>query len=141
MPLPSMRKAVREFLLTQPVFNTLITADRVFYKAPPDVTTKYVRIQVPGNVALSGDDVAYLPLVQVDGCCPTSVDDAEDVAWDLVAAAASAFGQARSITYQTVVYGARVVDGPMSAPPDISRGDASPLARAVVRVEMRVHNR
>lgn len=141
MPLPSMRRAVRAFLLTQPVFSNLITPDRVVYKAPPDVTSKYVRIQIPGNISLSGDDVAWSPLVQVDGLCPANIEDADDIVWDLVAAAATAFGQARSVIYQNTVWRGRLIDGPLAAPPDISRGESSPLARALMRVELKVHNR
>lgn len=95
--LPSMRHVARDFLLSQAVFTALIDADRVGFKAPADVTTKFVVIQVPGNNSMSGDNVAWSPLIQVDGYCPATRPDADDVTWDLVAAAAEAFGRARNI--------------------------------------------
>lgn len=139
-PLPSMRRVVRDFLLSQSAFASLITAERVVFKAPPDVTTKFVVVQIPGNTAISGDNVAWSPLVQVDGYCPDSDAESADVAWDLAAAAAEAFREARNVTIGTISYRARVLDL-LPAAPDVSRGTSNPLARALMRAELTVHNR
>lgn len=135
-----MRRVVREFLLSQSAFTNLITADRVVFKAPTDVTTKFVVIQIPGNNAISGDNVGWSPLVQVDGYCPDSDPEAADIAWDLAAAAAAAFRAARNVVVGEVSYNARILDL-VPAEPDISRGAESPLARVLMRAELRIHNR
>lgn len=139
-PLPSMRHVARDLLLSQAVFSNLLPPERVVFKQPPDITSPFAVVQVPGNNALSGDNVAWSPLVQVDGYCPTDDPAAEDIAWDIAAAAAKVFGQARNVTAGSISYSSRVIDL-LSASPDVSRGQAAPLARALMRAELTVHNR
>lgn len=136
-----MPAAARTLLLSQTVFSSLITPDRVVFRAPPIVTTKFVTIQVPGNNSISGDDVAWSPLVQVDGFCPADDENAESIVWDLAAAAATVLGRARNVFYRNISYRGRLIDGPFAAAPDVSRGQDSPLARALMRAELTVHNR
>lgn len=138
-PLPSMRHLIRDFLLSQGVFSSLVAADRLVFKAPPDVTTPFATIQIPGNVGISGDNVAWSPLVQVDGYCPASQPDADDIAWDIAAAAAEAFRGARNVVVGSLSFRARIIDL-VPAVPDVSRGEANPLARALMRAELKVHN-
>jgi len=138
-PLPPVRHIARDLLLTQPVFAGLIQPDRIVFKQPADVTAPFVVIQVPGNNAISGDNVAWSPLVQVDGYAPASDPAADDVAWELAAAAAEVFGRARNVTSGSVTFSARVIDL-LQAGPDVSRGENNPLARALMRAELTVHN-
>lgn len=139
--LPSMRHAVRALLVADAGFVAVLPMARLTFKAPPSVTTKYGTIQIPGNNSLSGDGVAWSPLVQVDGWCPMTDEAADDLAWDIAAAAAAVLGRARNVTYQNITYSARLIDGPMAGPPDVSRGESEPLARALIRAELTVHNR
>lgn len=140
MPLPSMRHAARELLAADAGFLSVLPLARLGFKAPPDVTEAYGTIQVPGNNSLSGDDVGWSPLIQVDGWCSMTDPAAEDVAWDIAAAAASVFGRARNVSYLNVTYKARVLEL-FLAPPDVSRGESNPFAHALMRAELRVHNR
>lgn len=119
-------------------FTALIAANRVVFKGPSDVTTPYFRIQVPSPGPMSGDGVAYRPLVQLDAYCPMTDPEAEKIVWDLAAAASWALGRARNVVDGTVSFSGRHIDGPI---PDVdtSRGTASPLARAVVRAELTLH--
>lgn len=140
-PLPWIPAAVRALLLADVTFMGTLAGARLVFKAPPDVTTKFGTIQVPGNNAIDGGGVAWSPLVQVDGWCPMSDANADALAWSIASAAAMVFGRARNVTYQNISYSARIVDGPMAMDPDISRGESNPLARALIRAELTVHNR
>lgn len=140
-PLPWIPAAARALLVADAAFVTVLPIARLVFKAPSEVTTKFGTIQVPGNNSLSGDGVAWSPLVQVDGWCPTSEANAEELAWGIASAAAMVFGRARNVTYQNVTYSARIIDGPMAMDPDTSRGASNPLARALVRAELTLHNR
>jgi hypothetical protein len=137
--LPWMPDAVRDYLLADPVFAGVLTASRVAFKAPADVTTPFGVIQVPGNNSIDGGGVAWSPLVQFDGYCPTSDPAADRIAWDIAAAAGVL--AARNVTYQNVTWSGRLIDGPMKAAPDTSRGESAALARALIRVELTVHAR
>lgn len=136
--LPWLPGVVREFLMGQSTFTALIPAARVVFKAPSSVITPYVRIQVPNPGPLSGDGVAWKPLVQVDAYCPAGTVDAEKIVWDLAAAAGSALGRARNVLNGTVAWSGRWTDGPIPDE-DTSRGTASPLARAVIRAVLTLH--
>lgn len=140
MPLPWMPEVIRHLLLSRSPFIDLIAASRVGFTAPADVTTEFVIIQAPGGASLSGDDVAWSPLVQVDGYWPASDPAAAKKAWDLAAGAATVLGRARNLSYANVTYSARLTDGPI---PDVdtSRGPSSILHRALIRAELRLHSR
>jgi hypothetical protein len=138
--LPWLPGVVRAFLMGQSNFTTLIPASRVVFKAPADVTTAFVRIQVPNSAPMSGDGVAWRPLVQVDAYCPATIQDAEKIVWDLVAAAAWSIGRARNVINGGLSFSGRHLDGPI-ADVDISRGEGSPLSRAVIRAELTLHAR
>jgi hypothetical protein len=119
-----------------PIFAAIPT--RVVFEAPPDVTTPFVIIQVPGGFSLSGDGVAWSPLIQVDGYCAITYPDARKQVWTLAAEAARILGRARNITFETMSYSARLVDGPLEDV-DLSRGTANPLRRALIRAALAVH--
>lgn len=136
--LPWLPGVVRAFLMGQSNFTALISGARVVFKAPSDVTTTYFRIQVPNPGPMSGDGVAYKPLVQCDAFCPATNPEAEKIVWDLAAAASWALGRARNVVNGTVSFSGRHIDGPIPDV-DVSRGAASPLARAIVRAELTLH--
>jgi hypothetical protein len=139
--LPSMRHAARDLLVASPTFVAVLATGRLVFKAPPDVTTPFGILQVPGNNSLSGDNVAWSLLVQLDGYCSMDDPEADDIAWNIAAAGAEILGRARNVAYLGVTYSARLVDGPMALPPEVSRGQATPLARAVTRAELTAHLR
>lgn len=137
MSLPWVPGAIRALLLADPVFAGI--ASRVVFEAPPDVTTPFVVIQAPGGFSLSGDGVAWSPLVQVDGYCAITYPDARKQVWTLAAEAARILGRARNITFETMTYSVRrLVDGPLEDV-DTSRGTANPLRRALIRADLAVH--
>lgn len=140
-PLPWIPDVIRERLLEDSTFTLLIGPSRVGFQQPPDVAAPFVVIQAPGNIPISGDGVAWSPLVQVDGYCMASDPLARKITWDLVSAAAYVLGRTRNVTYQTISYSARITDGPMEGAPDKSRGDSSVLIRSLIRAELTVHAR
>lgn len=139
-PLPWMPAVVREFLGDQGTFLAVLAIDRLVFKAPADVTTPYARIQVPSPGPMTGDGVAWRPLVQVDAYCPASNPDAENIVWDIVSKAAVLLGRARNIVNGTLSWSGRHIDGPIPGT-DTTRGEATPLARAVIRAELTLHSR
>lgn len=136
--LPWLPGVVRAFLMGQSNFTSLIPANRVVFKSPSDVTSTFFRIQVPSPGTMSGDGVAYRPLVQCDAFCPATTVDAEKIVWDLAATVAWALGRARNVINGTVSFSGRHIDGPIPDT-DTSRGTGSPLARAIVRAELTLH--
>jgi hypothetical protein len=124
-------------LLADATFAGLIQPARVGFEAPSDVTTAFVVIQAPGGISLSGDGVAWSPLVQVDGYCPIS-SNARKLVWQLAAEAARILGRTRNVAYESMSYSGRIVDGPLEGV-DTSRGTASPLRRCMIRAELKAH--
>jgi hypothetical protein len=139
-PLPWLPGVVRAFLADQATFVALVPLDRLVFKAPTDVTTPYARIQVPSPGPMSGDGVAWRPLVQVDAFYPKSNPDADDTVWNIVAAAAVLLGRARNIITGSVAWSGRHLDGPIPGT-DTSRGESAPMARALIRAELTLHAR
>lgn len=137
-PQPWIPGAIRALLLADAGF-VAACGGRCSTRAPSDITRSYATVQTPGNRAITADGVAFSPLVQVDGwCAPGGEEDPEVVAWRIAAAAATVLGRARNVTYQTIAYSARLVDGPLAGV-DTSRGTDSPLYRALVRAELTAH--
>jgi len=139
MSLPRMDRAAREFLLADSVFSTaaggplrVTTGDD-----PPTVTTPWVEVWVAGNISLSGDGVAWSPLIQVNACAPKGYADAKTVVWDLASRAAWLLGRARNVVYLNAQYSGRLTDGPLTDV-DTTRGESNPIVRAIVRAELRV---
>jgi hypothetical protein len=139
MSLPWVPGAVRAILLADPVFTGLIPQPaRVGFESPSDVTTPFVVIQAPGGFSLSGDGVAWSPLIQVDGYAPNTYADARRLVWRLASEAARILGRSRNVVYETMSYSGRIVDGPLEGV-DTSRGTASPLRRCLIRAELKAH--
>jgi hypothetical protein len=137
-PLPWIPGAIRQLLLADTVFSTAC-GGRLSTILPSSITF-CGQVRTPGNNSISGDGVAFSPLVQVDGWCAPGLDgiDPERKAWEIGAAATRVLGRARNVIYQTMSYSARLIDGPI---PDVdtSRGESSPLYRTIVRAELAVH--
>lgn len=136
-PIPWIPPAIRALLLADSAFAAEC-GGRVSTRLPSTVAF-CAQIRVPGLNSLSGDGVAWSPLVQVDGWCSPDVAgvDPEQKAWAIAAHAARILGRARNITYGTMTYSGRLIEGPI---PDVdtSRGESTPLYRAIVRAELSV---
>lgn len=139
-PLPWLPGVVREFLADQSGFLALLPVERLVFRGPADVTTAYARIQVPSSGPMSGDGVAWRPLVQVDAYCPMSNPDADMTVWDIVSAAGTLLGRARNVLTAGLSWSGRLTDGPIPGV-DTSRGDDAPMARALIRAELTLHAR
>lgn len=137
--LPWIPAAVRAYLLADTAFAAA-SGSRVSTRAPSPVTEPYVTLQLPTPLGALGGG-GYKPIVQVDAWCDReATEDPEVIVWRIALRAARRLERARNITYQTMRWSARVLDaGPL--PPDKSRGDDSPLYRAMCRAELTVHNR
>lgn len=138
VPLPWVPGAVRQLLLADAGFATAC-GGRVMTILPSTITF-CAQLRLPGNNSISGDGVAYSPLIQVDGWCVPGISgvDPERKAWEIAAHAARVLGRARNVIYQTMSYSGRLVEGPL---PDVdtSRGESTPVYRAIVRAELAVH--
>lgn len=136
-PMPWILGAVRQLLLADADFNTACDG-RLMTRLPSEVTF-CAQLRLPGNNSLSGDGVAFSPLIQVDGWCAPgkSEMDPEMKAWEIAAHAARVLGRARNVIYQNMAYSGRLIEGPI---PDVdtSRGASVPLYRAIVRAELAV---
>lgn len=134
-PVPWLPPAIRQLLLADAAFAAECDG-RVSTRLGSPVTF-CAQLRVSGMNSLSGDGVAFSPLVQVDGWCAPDLPgiDPERKAWDIAAHAARVLGRARNITYQNMVYSARVFEGPLPDV-DVSRGESTPLYRAIVRAEL-----
>lgn len=135
--LPWVPAAVRQYLLADTPFNQA-TGGRLSTRAS-NVTEPYSTIQLPSPLAAMGGG-GYKPLVQVDAWCDQdAAEEPEYVVWRIAMRAKSALERARNVPYLTMHWSARVIDcGPL--PPDRTRGDDSPLYRAMCRAELTIHN-
>lgn len=133
-PIPWIPGAVRQLLLADAEF-TAACGGRVSTILHSTVTF-CAQIRTPGLNSMSGDGVAWSPLVQVDGWCAAGLGlEPEVKAWEIASHAARILGRARNVTYQNMTYSGRLVEGPL---PDVdtSRGESTPLYRAIVRAEL-----
>lgn len=136
MSLPWVPGAVRAVLMADVGFSALCQG-RCGTRLPTDMTKPFARIRTAGGISLSGDGVAWSPLVQIEGWASDGgATDPETVVWDIAADAGRVLGKARNITYKTMQYSVRILDGPL---PDVdtSRGTGSPLYWAALRVELK----
>lgn len=141
MPPPRPPDAVRAYLLADVPFSTAC-AGRVGGSLPPDMTKPFVQLRVISNAALSGTHFAKSPLIQADMWVPLGrPTPPEDEAADLAEMAAELLSKARNVSYLTMTWSGRLVDGPTPGPPDTSRGEGAPLIRSWIHVEMTTHTR
>lgn len=139
MALPWIPGSVRSLLMADAPFAAACQ-NRCGTRLPTDMTKPFAQIRVAGGFSMSGDDVAWSPIIQLDGWAAPGGDvDPEVAAWNIAAAAARVLGRARNVTYESMRYTARLIDGPLTDV-DTSRGTGSPLYRALIRAELRVHN-
>jgi len=139
--LPHILSGVRALLLADLAFKTACHDRCTVKKAPPDVTTPFAVVQMPGSVPVDDRGWAIRPLIQVNCWCPDDWAEADPdlVTWDMVVAAKNVFKAADYVTYEDdrgrMTYKARFTDGPLPTE-DKSRGDASPLQGYLIRVEL-----
>lgn len=137
--IPWIPGALRRPLLDDPTFFAAC-GGRLSTILPSEVTF-CAQLRVAGNNSLDGTGVAWSPLVQLDGWCAPDLDgiDPEMKAWDIAAAGAAVLGRVRNLIYQTMSYSVRrIVEGPLPDV-DLSRGESTPLYRAIVRAELVAH--
>lgn len=138
--LPWVPLAVKaRLVLDAPFVEALGSAQRIYTRAPANVTDPYVTLQLPTPLGVMGGG-GYKPIAQVDVWrVEAGTEDPEAVVWRIAMRAKRVLETARNVQYQTMHWSARVIDaGPL--PPDKSRGDDSPLYRAMVRAELTIHN-
>lgn len=138
--LPWVIGAVREALAADVPFWEACNG-RLSEKAPSDVTIPYATIQIPTSMGDMGGGV-YRPMVQIDGWCDGSGyenEEASVVVWRIAARANRVLKTLRNRQYQTMYFSARATDL-MPLPADTSRGESSPLARAMTRAVLTIHN-
>ena len=138
--LPWVSLAVKNLLAADAAFVAAVgAAGRIYTRAPSSVTGPYVTIQLPTPLGAMGGG-GYKPIVQVDAWrAEAGTEDPELAVWRIAMRAKNVLQVARNVQYQTMHWSARVIDaGPL--PPDKSRGDDSPLYRAMVRAELTIHN-
>lgn len=137
---PWVPAAIRAYLLADAGFVTA-SASRIGTRLPSDMTKPFVQVRVIGNISLSGTSFAKSPLVQLDcWAAPGGPVDPEIQTWDLAELAGTRLATARNVSYEDMVWAARLVDGPI-ATIDKSRGDSSPLYGSLIRVELKTHTR
>lgn len=138
--LPFVPAAIRAYLGADPAWTALVPLARTTTRAPLNVTTPYALIKAPPAVPIEASAGMWSPLVQVEFYCPRGIagQDSEVVAWKGAATAAAILSRARNVPYQTMRWKARIVDGPL-ADVDVSRGEATPIDRAIIRAELTVH--
>jgi hypothetical protein len=136
---PHLAGAVRAFLLGDASFAALVPGG-LLTAAPTDVTKPFA-VMLTSATPLSADAGAWRGTIALNGCAtiPSGTTQPLTVAWDIAATAAALFARARNVVYQTIVYSARVTDGPMEMPLDKSRGDAAPVYGVQVRAELTIH--
>ena len=139
--LPFIPAAVRALLIASADFTALVAATRIATRLPASVTAPCAVVKAPPATPVEVSAGAWAPLVQVEGYCPPGGDvDPEVVVWNIAATAAAVLSRAWNVSFQSMHYSARVTDGPL-ADVDTSRGAGSPLYRALIRAELRVHVR
>lgn len=138
MSLPWIPGAVRALLLADPEFAEACPGG-VSPRAPADVTRPYATVQAVGNYQMDANATVYRPLIQVDGWCGSTSSSPQPLAWRVAAEAARVLSAARNAPWQDLHFTARLTDGPMELPPDVSRGPSLPVYRAVIRAELTVH--
>jgi hypothetical protein len=138
--LPWLIAAVREALAADAPFWAACHG-RLSERAPSEVSIPYAIIQIPTSMGDMGGGV-YRPMVQVDGWCPGSgyeTEEASVVVWRIATRANRVLKTLRNRQYQTMHFSARATDL-MPLPADTSRGDSTPMAHAMARAILTIHN-
>lgn len=136
---PWVPGAVRAFLLADVAFAAACES-RCGTRLPDDMTKPFVQVRVSGNIVLTAG-FAKSPLVQIEPWVPPGrVLDPEVEAWNLAELAGNLLDKARNVTYSGMTWSGRWVDGPIPRV-DVTRGEASPLYGAPIRIELKTHTR
>ncbi|PSR63998.1 MULTISPECIES: hypothetical protein [Nocardia] len=140
-PIPFAPGAVRAFLIAQPKFTAMVSADAITTRElPAPLTGACVTIRAPGNVG--EDPLLRKPLVQVDVWAPKieilgGTTDPEELTWDIAALAGELLARAKPQEFRGSGWNARWTDGPINMI-DTKRGPDDPLYRATIRVELKM---
>ncbi|MEV6897449.1 hypothetical protein [Amycolatopsis sp. NPDC051372] len=137
--LPHLAGAVRALLLADATFAALAPGG-VAPAAPAEVTVPYA-VMLCSVTPINAAAGAYRGTVALNGCAARPVGSKQPLtaAWDIAARAAAVFACVRNTAYENVRYTARVTDGPIELRPDTSRGEATPVYGAQIRVELTLH--
>jgi hypothetical protein len=141
MGLPYVPGAIRQLLLADSAFTAAVGGRCTVKKSPPDVTSPFAVVQIPGGAPLDEQGWVLQPLIQVNVWCPDSwaAADPDVVAWDGISAVRRVLQSARYVTYSdtrgSMTYSARITDGPLPTE-DTTRGDSTPLQGYLLRAEL-----
>lgn len=140
--IPFAPGAVRAFLLTKPEWTARVPASNLTTRdVPQEITGPFVTLRATGNVG--PDPMMTNPIIQIDTWVPKieilgGTTDPDEVAWDVTVLARDLIVRARNIEFRTAAWSGKWVDGPITFPPDKTRGVDFPLYRATCRVELRM---
>lgn len=144
-PIPFAPGAIREFLITNDDFSSLVQPSSVTTREMPDViSAPFVTIRVPGNVGV--DPTLRKPLLVVNAWVPKleilgGDVDPDELAWNIAARAGQLIGRARNVKFRESVWTGTWKTGPIVPDPDVRRGPDNPLYRAFVTVEMKMREK
>lgn len=132
--------AVRAFLTGRGEFLARVPATDVSTRdVPKRITGPFVTLRAAGNVG--PDPMMNKPIVQIDTWVPKieilgGTTDPDEVAWDICVLARDLVVRARNVTFRHAAWSGYWVEGPITFPPDVTRGVDFPLFRATCRVEI-----
>lgn len=140
--IPFAPGAVRAFLVGRGEFLARVDASHISTReVPQKITGPFVTLRATGNVG--PDPMMNNPIVQIDTWVPKiqilgGTTDPDELAWDISVLARDLIVRARNVTFRTAAWSGHWVDGPITFPPDVTRGVDFPLYRATCRVELRM---
>ncbi len=141
-PIPFAPGAVREFLLAQAQYTALGVQSTSTRDLPSVITGVCVQIR---SVRTDGEDpFLRRPRIQIDAWAPKieilgGSTDPEEAAWDVAAMAGQLIGRARNVSWRGAAWSGSWFEGPLTGPPDSSRGADMPLYRAISRCDLKMH--
>jgi len=132
--------AVRAFLAGRGEFLARVPATNITTRDVPRQFKKpFVTLRAVVNTG--PDPMMNAPVVQIDTWVPKievlgGTTDPDEVAWDICVLARDLVSRARNVTFRNSAWSGRWVEGPITFPPDTTRGVDFPLYRATCRVEL-----
>lgn len=139
--LPFAPGAARLFLLADPSFLELISAEHVTTREVPD-PLRHPCMTIQATVNRGVDPMLRRPLLQIDTYTPKHEIiggdiDPEVVSWRIAARAGRLLGRAKNIEFDGASWSGHWVEGPVTMV-DRTRGVDHPLYRALIRVELKM---
>ncbi|CCW14604.1 hypothetical protein [Rhodococcus aetherivorans] len=142
MSIPFAPGAARAYLISRPEMTALIPAGSITTRdVPQKITGPFITLRATGNVG--PDPMMNKPIVQVDTWVPKAAilggtTDPDEVAWNVSVKARDLLSRARNVRFRDAAWSGRWIDGPITFPPDVTRGVDFPLFRATCRVELKM---